>query len=457
MVPFCIAAAFWWLHPDLTIDADSARYLSNSPMRTATYPLFLDIAYGAALLPLQLFLFAGALSWLAIYCSKFLPWIANAAIVLAIGANPYVWELQASVMTEALTIPILTIIVGCILGFSESNRPFPIIAAAVLGGIATTIRPQLLPLIMAPLCAAWIAQDLSRRVRLLLIIIITWSAPVILERAYSHAAHGNQLTSPLGRTLFIKAAVIDAPITKPTSQDDLDRQLAHFLNNEYAPARRIIGSTKDRDVRYILLTNYESCAWLACISRVMQGSRMGEAEIHRHMMRVAIARLASNPMGFLELAATEYHRIWLLHPRKHPDLALKYNAFLEREAPIPFQSLLSVEGQPTPAREQNPIFRVNRMAFEAIGLLAAVMTFGFAIWHPNSSTRAAFAIVLGFQATLALSALAGVGFPRYAMGMWPALIACEVLGIFGLLRWRARSPSSRTERNLSAGSGSVAE
>ena len=58
LIPFGIALAFWSSHPNLIIDADTPRYLANSPFRTATYPLFLDLAEGPILLPLQLLLLA---------------------------------------------------------------------------------------------------------------------------------------------------------------------------------------------------------------------------------------------------------------------------------------------------------------------------------------------------------------------------------------------------------------
>ena len=146
LIPFGLAIAFRWVHPHITIDAESPRYLVNSPMRTATYPLFLDVVYGPALLPLQLLLFAGALAWLAVYASKFTPWFVCGAMVLAVGPNPYVWELQASIMSNALTIPLFTIIAGCVLGFFNEKRRALIVLTSMLGGFATTVRPPLPPL-----------------------------------------------------------------------------------------------------------------------------------------------------------------------------------------------------------------------------------------------------------------------------------------------------------------------
>jgi hypothetical protein len=248
----------------------------------------------------------------------------------------------------------------------------------------------------------------------------------------------------MGRQVFMKAAVIDAPPTAVAFPDPLDRRLIHALNYDFEPVRRLIHRAPDRDVRYILMTNYEACAGYPCANSIVRGFRGSEAELHRHLLKVGLARLRSNPMGYLWLTASEYPRMWLLHPRKHPDLAPKYNAFLAREAPIPFERELGEVGQPTPKAEQRPILRLNRAAFAGVGILAALLTIGFAVWRRGTLTRAAFSILLGTQAVLVFSAFLGVGLPRYAMGMWPTLMAGELLGMVGLLSlWKPRYLAAR--------------
>jgi hypothetical protein len=461
LLPFCMALVFWWFHPAITIDADSARYLAASPMRSATYPLFLKLANGPTLLPIQLFLLAASLSWLAAYTRRFLPWTACAVLVLLVALNPYVWQLQSSIMSEALTLPLLTLVLGCIVGFSVTRRPGPIIAASFLAGVATSVRPPLVPLVLAPLAAVSLAPRFGARLKHIVMVLLAFAAPVAAERLYSEAVHGSEATSPLSRTLFMKAAVLDGPPTTIAANDPLDDRLIRFVNQDFEPARRTIDKASDRDVRYILLSNYEACAWLACISDIIDGSHVTEAELHRHMFRVAIARLTSNPWAYLQLVATEYHRIWLLHPRKHPGIAPKYNAFLARNSPLPFQAQMGEEGQPTPQSEQKQILRLNRAAFASLGILAALMTLGLLCWHRSSLHRAALALLLGTEAILVFSAFVGVGFPRYAMGIWPTLIGGVLFGILGLFGSFEAAPLSGSghesipEGNLSSATAVV--
>jgi hypothetical protein len=436
------ALAFWCVHPNFVWDMDSLGYVQGSPARTATYHLFLAVFYGPWLLPVQLFLFAAALGWLAIYSSRLVPWIVCAGLFLLIAANPYVWELQASVMSEALTTPLLTIIVGCVLGFTATRRNRLLLVAAFLCGLATTARPSLILFIIAPLCLLWMAREASDRWKTAAAMILLFAAPIVAEKLYSRAVHGSQLTSYVGRNVFMKGAIIDAPPTGVASPDALDQRLLAGVNQEYEPVRRLISGVQDRDVRYVVMTLYESCAGYGCFDDFLAGYYHGEAELERHMFKVGAARLRSNPAAYAKLAATEYQRMFLLHPRKHPDLAPKYNAFLARQSPIPFQQRLGAEAQPTPADQQKPLLRFNRAVFALIGIFGVLMTGAFAFWRPNRPAEAAFALLLGTQAVLVFTTLLGVGQPRYAMGMWPALIGGEFLAAVALLEvWFARRGS----------------
>ncbi len=144
LVPLILAMAVWAMTPSIGINADSPRYLAGSAMRTATYPIFLDLVNGAALLPMQLFLFAGSLSWFAIYVGRYLAFWLTALLTVAIAINPYVWQLQGTILSESLTTPLLTIIAGCLIAFSIAGRSGPMVAAALLSGLAVTISARAL-------------------------------------------------------------------------------------------------------------------------------------------------------------------------------------------------------------------------------------------------------------------------------------------------------------------------
>lgn len=437
-IPFVMALGVWWLSPKIAFDTDSLRYLTASPMRTATYPLFLRFAYGPAILPIQLLLFASALSWLAFYSCRYLGWVVAAGTTLAIGANPFLWQLQSTVMSEALTTPLLTLVVGCLIGFVTTSRRLHVIAAALFCGIAVSARPSLLPLILTPVCAIYLAPHLNRRKNLIVVLLGVSFAPVAVERLYSHAVHGNSLTSPMGRQLFMKAAIIEAPPTPPASTSVIDRTLSDELNQEYAPVRQLISATTDRDIRWILLPNYEACAGWGCFNDTWNAFRLPEAELHKRLFRIGLRRLESNPLDYLKLTAGEYPRMWLLHPRKLPSIAPKYNAFLAAKGPIPFQQKLGEVGEATPPSAQSRIYYVNRAIFLLVGIIAALMTLGLLFWHRHRLARLSLSLLLGTQGVLVFSSFLGSGQVRYSMGMWPTIAAAEVLGAAAILSALAR-------------------
>ena len=92
---------------------------------------------------------------------------------------------------------------------------------------------------------------------------------------------------------------------------------------------------------------------------IVKSSNMPEPELHRRLATIGRARLSTNLTGYLELSVTEYARLWLLHPRKVRALAMNYNAFLAREAPIPFERQLGEIAQPTPASEQKQLYQLK--------------------------------------------------------------------------------------------------
>lgn len=431
-LPYLVALAVWFIQRTPIVDADTPRYLANDPMRTATYPLFLDLLSGPALLPVQLLLFAAAASWLAVHSQRYLPPLFVAALVLAVLGNPYVWQLQASIMTEAVTIPILTVMLGLFIGFFVRPSIRTIGLIALLGGLATTIRPPILPFIIAPLAAAWLAKE--NRARMIATALVLWLVPVGLERAYSRAVHGDRVTSALGRSVFMKAAMIEAPPTPAASSDPLDHRLTRALNEDFAPVRAMVRRAPSPKIRYILNSNYEACAGYPCAESLMRNSPYPEHVRHERLFAAGLARLKANPRGYVELNAEDYLKLWLLHPRKVPTIAKDYNAFLGKEGKFPFSAELGHLVKPTPESEQSMFYSVNRVAFATLGLLALLLPLLFVFYRPNGMTRVSLVILGGMQLALVVGSFVATGLPRYPMGLWPLLIGGIFIGLYGL--WR---------------------
>jgi hypothetical protein len=429
VIPIVLALIMWGRLGRAIADADTPRYLANDPMRTATYPLFLDVIPEQALLPFQLLLLGLALAWLAAEAARLLAPLVATLLTLGSAANPYVWELQATIMAEAITLPCMAIMVGCGLRFALRQDRRAFLVAALLAGLTTSARSNLLPLLGTVLLMAWLVPGAAKRARLALLALALFSAPVIAERLYSAGVHGERLTSPLGRNLYMKAAIIDGPATPALSSHPLDQSLAAGINEGFAPVRALLSRAPPGEVRNALAQNYEACAGYPCAEAMFRPWLADEAALHERMKVIAVRRLGENPLEYLRLSATEYRRHWLLHPRKIPEVAERYNAFVEAERPMPFADQLGPLAKPVPAEEQKSLYRLNRLAFNLIGLASILATVVLAIRRRSRLEDVGLALLLGLQGVLVLSAFLGAGLPRYTMGLWPFLVPGLVFAV----------------------------
>ncbi|HEY7006423.1 MAG TPA: hypothetical protein VH392_08055, partial [Sphingomicrobium sp.] len=109
--PILAAIAFYIIQRQPIITTDSPEYLHWAPIRTSVYPLFLMVVGGPFVLPLQFLLFGLSVSWLVQYVYRFYGNILLVALLcVALLINPYIWKLQASVVSEAITTPLLVIL-----------------------------------------------------------------------------------------------------------------------------------------------------------------------------------------------------------------------------------------------------------------------------------------------------------------------------------------------------------
>lgn len=433
-VPALLAVAFFAIWQTAQLDGDSPCYLQWCPKRTSVYPSFLDLVGLRLLLPVQLALFAAAASWLAWYSLRLFDSLPlSVALTLGTVANPYLWQLQASVMSEALTTPLLVILLGCTLGYAAERRTLLLAVASFCAGLAAAARPSLLPVVAIPFLAGVLLEGSAKaKLRLAGLCLVAWLAPIAVDRLYTHAVLGERMTSLAGRHMFAKAAMIDAPSLDQSSMAPVDRRLADVLERDFAPVRQTLKPLHG-NVRDVVRLNYEVCIQYACGDAATRDLRLPRHVLDDGLFRVGLARIERNPLGYLSLAWDNYRGLWLLHPRKHPDLAGEYNAYLRAASSLPFQQYLGEEAQPVPKSEQHELYRLNRAVFAAIGLALPVLlaVLALALLRRKSPLLAvALAAAVGLEAVLVFAALFGVGIPRYVMGMWPVVVLPFVLAAY---------------------------
>jgi hypothetical protein len=431
IAPVLMAAAFDVLLKVPIVEPDSKSYLSAAAFRTSVYPLFLKVAGGPALLSVQLLLFAAAVSWLIHYLYRLSGSLLLATCVcVGLLINPYVWQLQASVLSEALTTPLLVIMVGLLAGYVVNGRASIALASGLAAGLLAATRPSNLPLLLVPCFAVLISRDahVASKMKLALLCLAVALVPVVADDLCSRAMHGPAATSLLGPQTYAKAVLVDAPPLQRSRLSPLEGRLAALTEVDFQPIRSTLEPLSNRThVFDILQSNYEVCLEYGCTNEKVRKLGVPAPQLNTALFHVGLDRLEQNPRAYLRLTANEYRRLWLLHPRKDPAVAAEFNQFLKSAGPLPFQQQLGQESGPVPTSEQGRFSHYDRLSFVLLGFLVAALTIILGLIQLRRSERpyltAAFIYLVAAQAVLLFCAMAGIGTPRYTMGMWPLLAA----------------------------------
>jgi hypothetical protein len=439
-IPWLIAITLLIHWRQVQLAGESPGYLTWNPKETAVYPAFIRVIGRSQLLPVQLALFASSVSWIGWQLLRQFGPMVGAAVVIGLVANPYVWQLQGSVMSEALTMPLLIVVIGCSLAWLDGRSRVHLMVAFFASALSFTARPSALLTVVIPLLALWLGPRMDRNAASKLLVtmvgLLLWLVPVGLERLTTHLVLGDRHTSLLGRHVMMKAAVIDAPAIDRRGMSPLEVRVATMMEQQYAPLRDTFRPLSGR-VRDLVRFNYEVCVAFSCTDAALRDVNVARPVLDRALERVGLARIRQNPFGYLGLATAEYRGLWSLHTRKDPDVAPKYNAFLQKSGPIPFWSSLGPDSQFVPKADQKSYYRYDRAVMFMIAWATVLLIIALAIsWlrgdrHP--SVVGPLATLVGLQAVLVFIALAGVGIPRYSLGLWPAIVLGLGVGAFHYL------------------------
>jgi hypothetical protein len=256
-----------------------------------------------------------------------------------------------------------------------------------------------------------------------------------------HAGHSSSL---LGRHLFAKAALIDAPAAT-ASGDPLRAQLDRHLQVDYAPIRQLLASAP-ADIRGVLSIYYETCLQGGCVDRsreLMPG--VNEADQTATLGAVGMDRIRRAPIAYLELMARNYLSLWTVDRLRHPARAARLTEFIRQHRPMPFERLaFSLEPDQVLAFQPSASVRYAQWAVAALALWTGALALCsvIAILNPAKFTPlliVAITAALAAHGGLLLTALLAAGFSRFTIGLWPAVVTAAAAGAAALLRRPGRA------------------
>jgi hypothetical protein len=425
---------------------DSVHYLNTSPIVPLGYPLFLKLAGAGGAIVAQPVLFGAALAWLGreIVVVTRSPWLA-AAVVAATMALPQLREFHASILSESLFMSLLVVFLACCVRFAYHPTWHLMVVIAMTAGVSATVRRTALAYLPVMLLLVLIQRRHLRGSQPALFLVAA-VAPVLVivgaEQAAAQVIHAGRASSLMGRHMFAKAALIDAPAAA-ASADAVQAALDRHLEQDYAPIRELLASAP-REVRAVLAINYETCLQGGCVdrSRALMPDA-GEARQTEMLGAAGLARIRRAPIAFAMLTAMTYQSLWTIDRLHHPDRAPALNAFIAAHRPMPFERL-AFALEPEHVMEFQGVERVRYMqwvmsavqlwtlALAVLGLAAAVALPRLARLHDPVLIVAATS-ALTAHAALALTALLASGFSRFLQGLWPAIVTASVFGLYWAL------------------------
>src|SRR5262249_14244529 len=169
-----------------------------------------------------------------------------------------------------------------------------------------------------------------------------------------------------------------------------------------------------------LTVNYELCIERPCTKTSAPHLNKQDVE------QATRARIAANPLGYLDLTWRHLRSLWAFSSSQH--ISSKNETFLDELRPLPFEELIPVLGQQPRAQPPLPMAEVLRSVLAVATLCLAL--FGIICLLtgrvlPQVAVLATTA-ALGVQGGALLTAMTGIGIPRYFFVLRPFLVTALV-------------------------------
>jgi hypothetical protein len=437
---YCLLAA----SAGIGTSPDSVFYLSFSPIVPTGYPVFLKVFGENGAVIVQPLLYGAALTFLGLETLRHWASLPLALTVIAGGiAVPELRSLHASILTESLFMSCEVALLASTIRFVQRPGWSAAALSGVTAGLAATVRNAgyaFFPVLLVMALFHW--RRLGRsRVAVIASIALPGLGFVAMERAIAHAVNGDRATSLLGRHMFAKAALIEAP--RPVAPLDSARSIIEeHLEVEFARIRQTI-ATAPPSIRSLLTVYYETCLQGPCAREMREASigALPEAEQNRILVNIALERIVHAPLNFARLTIRHYASLWMAYKQEHPDTTPILNEFLSTHHPLPYAALAFSWREPNQVLQFRSNERVRYlqpavvlMAWLSGALAISALVYGFARRLPPPLLAVAALSALTAHAGVLFSATFAPGISRFTVSFWPAVMTAVVFAFWFLIR-----------------------
>ena len=444
--------AVHWSQP-LVLFPDSRGYLQFSGHRTAGYPLFLwavDAVFGStdAAPNAQLAIAAGTFAFLgwSLHRAFGSPLISLAAVV-ALVLHPRITDLHGYILTESVFISFLCVMTGSIaLACHRTSWRWAAVSALACG-LAITVRPAGLSLLVVWPFLFWLVWRRWRGQRVVMVasVVVPIALCLIAESMAWHAHHDSGARPNLAdRHLFAKALVIEP---QPLIGDPELAAIVALGRDVMSPARALTANAPSLFARSTLLGEFEVTAqhetygktFSPLVRELARQRGVGEYRLLAQMGRPA---MLSEPFAWAGNAFTHYLGLWSW-VFATPATRQEFQSYIDTTEPSPlFERISQFRRGVPPGSWPGFAFRVG-MGIPALAILVAV---ALAVWQrlgrtcPDNRMEVAAVCALAVHSHLLFVGMFGVMVGRYADAMAPTAVAAgALLAGWGLDRLRGHA------------------
>ncbi len=322
---------------------DSIHYLNMTPIVPLGYPFFLTFTGARGAIIAQPIIFAAALAFMGreIVRTTRNTWLAVAAVAGCMIV-PQIREYHASILSESLFLSLLVVFLGLSIRFAHYPTWRLMVLVAITVGASAVVRRTGFAFVPVMLVMVLLQRQRlpgSQAALFFVAALVPFGAIVGGEQVIAPLVHAGAPSSLMGRHLFAKAALIEAPELPSTfakasadkpSDDPIRRALDDQLAYAFAPIRSMLASAP-YNVRGVLTIYYETCLQGGCADEARALTLApDEARQTELMGATGLARIRRAPVNFLKLTWLHYGSLWTVNRLRHPDTVPALNAVYRR-------------------------------------------------------------------------------------------------------------------------------
>jgi hypothetical protein len=412
-----------WMAPD------SASYVNGDIGRTPAYPLLLRLIPMDRLALVQLLALCASTAWLTWELAALLPAPFAIGFELAVLGNVQLMAYAFTVLPEAFFVSVeqvqLALALRIIKAFGRLD--------SILLGLATALLILLKPAgysFVAPVIAlVWLKWPNVRAA--VVPALATMAGALLIVSAVNLVRAGVFGTQAYGGYALIGYVghLVDAGA--PSQYPNLPRTIAART----AESRTDLEATTGLDAYYMVSSNaYHDVlnAIRAAIFDVVHrenptiGERDASVRLNTIAQSLAVQAIGGHPAGYLRQVAAHLYGLWSLPLLRNRADAAAFAAELERmKRAAPFTMRNPITFRTVPPLLFWPIKATLLIAFLAA---CAGLVLGIRGRGSNMTASLAYCAV-AVHANFLLVAAVQTGLPRYALAMWPAVMATAALGV----------------------------